>query len=104
MSQDCHTPINKEEESQNTPPPQTENVQNKTPEKIDKVGAAFSSNFLFGSMMVLTFIGTGMLIYNISNFRDFLINNNPSYNFPKLADLHITATMFPIIIVKYILN
>jgi hypothetical protein len=48
------------------------------------------TNILFSFLIVLTGIGTSIMIYKLPEFTNDLIDKNPSYNFPKLSDLSFT--------------
>jgi hypothetical protein len=59
-----------------------------------------TTNFLFSIMIILTTIGTFLIIINVDEFLKPLKPLNPNYEFPSFSDFKITLISSPIIIVK----
>jgi hypothetical protein len=58
------------------------------------------SNFLFGSLIVVTMIGTALIVHFLHDFRRDLKEKNPSYNFPEYTDLCYSLISTIVLIVK----
>ncbi len=56
------------------------------------------TNILFSFLIVLTAIGTSLMIYKLPEFTSDLVEKNPSYNFPKLSDLTIALYAVAVLI------
>lgn len=72
----------------------TEEKTNKRDEKEEKI-----TNVLFSFLIVLTAMGTSMMIYKLPEFTNDLAERNPSYNFPKLSDMSIALICVVILII-----
>jgi hypothetical protein len=74
----------------------SEDKTNKRDEREEKI-----TNILFSFLIVLTAIGTSMMIYKLPEFTNDLTERNPDYNFPKISDLSLTiVSVFFLIILK----
>lgn len=59
-----------------------------------------TTNFLFSIMIILTTIGTFLIILKLDEFLKPLKELNPEYEFPSIYDFKITLLACPIVIVR----
>jgi hypothetical protein len=78
---------------------QNKRESNDSTSKFEKV-ELMTTNFLFSIMIILTTIGTFLILGNVDEFMKPLKEFNPNYEFPSFSDFKITLFASPIIIVK----
>lgn len=61
------------------------------------------TDIIFGLLFIITTLGTVLIFFSISDFRNELISLNPSSSFPKFSDLYITLISVPIFILTKLL-
>lgn len=59
-----------------------------------------TTNFLFSIMIILTTIGTFLIIMKLDEFLLPLKEINPNYEFPSIYDFKITLITIPLVIVR----
>jgi hypothetical protein len=61
-------------------------------------------NLIFGSMIIVTVLCTGLMLYYIEDFSKSLIDAKPEYRFPKMSDFGLVLKIFPFLFVKNYFN
>lgn len=59
-------------------------------------------NLVFGCMIIVTVLCTGLMLYYIEDFSKSLIDARPEYKFPKMSDFSLVLKIFPFLFVIYI--
>ena len=70
----------------------------KSEEKEEKI-----TNFLFGIMIIFTFLGTAFIYKELNVFTQDIKDKNPEYKFPCVKDMYISLIAASILIVSLII-
>ncbi len=70
------------------------------PEKVEKTEEKYT-NLIFSVLIVVTLIGSFKMFYIIEEFRNPIIEAEPSYNFPSYNDLLNVFFAIPLMGVTY---
>ena len=77
------------------------NQDEKVEEKSDKEEEK-STNMLFGFMIILTVIGSSLIVTHTEEFTKPIREANEEYEFPAAGDFQIVLVLCPILIVIFI--